>query len=68
VAAAPCIAALLGALDDGSSGGSSSAGGSSGGGGVVEVVVDGWNEGLAVEEQKVLESWRSLKPRVAAPR
>ncbi|KAI8466647.1 MAG: hypothetical protein J3K34DRAFT_55283 [Monoraphidium minutum] len=32
----------------------------------VEVAVEGWNQGLAAEQQRALESWKALRPRVAA--
>lgn len=76
VADPPALARLVSAATGGSSSNSSSGDDAGSGGsedgtaaaaadGCVVVEVDGWNEGVAAEQQKILDSWRSLRPRLA---
>ena len=69
VAESAAVSRLVAATSSANGGGGSSPGGTPGvdtSGGCVVVEVEGWNQGVAEEEQNVLDSWRSLRPRLAA--
>lgn len=71
VAEQPCLSRLAAAAETAAehaaaaaNSGADGVGMAAEGGCWIEVVVDGWNEGVAVEQQKVLESYWQLQPQV----
>jgi hypothetical protein len=63
-AAAPCLERLAASAAAAAGGGGGGA--PAGGGAGVEVAVQGWNQGVAAEQQRTLGSWRELRPAVRA--